>query len=396
MHKTLASRLSARFMFDGSQLFQYIQRKGEIQRSLLEDLVLHDQILIPTPDFLTADGLALIIGEKAVIDLLEQDRLKFIRTRSSLCYVRGSEKAGSLAVFSDPEKKKAIDSEIDESASAGLDIIDHLLKDRKKLESLLTQKTIDIPSSDILEAVRDDAMIDFRNSSTWSSHFEHVDQNMFLLPGIPKMGVRVIGMNSEPLEDPINTLLSLVLYNSDLHLGKKFNCTSISPSFPVGDVLRLKSLRKNDSKEALWNLFEMNSVPDFCSVDLSDYEHFNSLHRATVSKNAQTFREWFHSQKSWEEDEIIREYISVLNDVPWTERLPTKALRFLVTTGLGLVPGLEPGIGLAASALEAFGFDKVFSKASPKFFINDLRQLDKTKGLQKIDTRGLGFGKARL
>jgi len=395
MYKTLASRLSARFMFDGSHLSKYMQRKGEIQRSLLEDLVLHNQILIPTPDFLTAVGLVLIIGEKAVIDLLEQDRLKFIRTRSSLCYVRGSEKAGSLAVLSDPEKKKAIDSEIDKSASAGLDVMNNYLKDRKKLESLLTQKSIDIRSSDILEAVRDDAIIDFRNSATWSSHFEHVDQNMFLLPGIDKMGVRVIDMNSEPLEDPINTLLQLVLYNSDLHLGKKLDCTSISPSFPVGDVLRLKSLREKGSKEALWKLFEMNSVPDFCSVNLSDYEHFDSLHRATVSKNAQNFREWFHSQKSWEEDDIIREYISVLNSVPWTERLPTKALRFLVPTGLGLVPGMGQA-ALAASALDAFVFDKVFSKASPKFFINDLRQLEKTKGLQKIDTRGLGFGKARL
>ena len=394
MHKTLASRLSARFMVDGSHLDKYIQRKGEVQRSLLEDLVLHDQILIPTPDFLTADGLILIIGEKAVIDLLEQDRLRFIRTRSNLCYVRGSEKSGSLAVFGDPEKKKAQDSEIDESASAGLDVIDSLLKDRKKLESLLTQKSVDIPTSDILEAVREDAITDFRNSSTWSPRFEHVDQNTFLLPGIQKMGVRVIGMNADPLENPIDTLLSLVLYNSDLHLGNKLACTSISPSFPVGDVLRLKSLREVGSAEALWKLFEMNSVPDFSSVDLSDYEHFNSVHRVTVSKKAKSFREWFHSQESWEEGDIIREYISVLTDVPWTERLPSKALRFLVTTGLGLVPGIGQA-ALAASAIDAFAIDKVFSKASPKFFINDLRQLVKTKGLQKLDTKGLGFGKGR-
>ena len=140
----------------------------------------------------------------------------------------------------------------------------------------------------------------------------------------------------------------------------------------------------------LWKLFEMNSVPDFCSVDLSDYEHFNSLHRATVSKNAQTFREWFQSQKSWEEDDLIREYISVLNDVPWTERLPTKALRFLVTTGLGLVPGIGQA-SLAASALEAFAFDKVFSKASPKLFINDLRQLEKPKDCRKLTLGALAW-----
>lgn len=394
MYKTLASRLTARFMVNGSHLDQYIKRRGEIQRSLLEDLVLHDQVLIPTPDFLTADGLILIIGEKAVIDLLEQDRLKFVRTRSNLCYVRGSGKEGSLAVFYDPEKKKAQDSEIDESESAGLNIIQDILKDRRKLEQLLAERSVDIPTSDILEAVRDEAITDFKNSSTWKSQFEHVDPSLFLLPGIQKMGVRVIGMSPDPLVNPIDTLLSLTLYNSDLFLGKTLACTSISPSFPIGDVLRLKALREVGSAEALWKLFGVNSVPDFSSVDLRDYDHFNSLHTATVGKKAKSFREWFHSQESWIEDDVIKEYISVLNDVAWTERLPIKALRFLVTTGLGLVPGYGQA-AIAASALDALAFDKVFSKGSPKFFIDDLRQLAKIKGLRKLDTKGLGFGRVR-
>ena len=71
MYKTIASRLTANFQVDGSHLNRYLMRQSTVQKSLLEDLVLHDQILIPTPDFLTADGLILIIGEKGMIDLLE-------------------------------------------------------------------------------------------------------------------------------------------------------------------------------------------------------------------------------------------------------------------------------------------------------------------------------------
>jgi hypothetical protein len=78
MYRNIASRLTAHFQVDGSHLNRYLDRRSVVQKSLLEELVLHDQILIPTPDFLTADGLILITGEKGMIDLLESERFRFI------------------------------------------------------------------------------------------------------------------------------------------------------------------------------------------------------------------------------------------------------------------------------------------------------------------------------
>ena len=79
------------------------------------------------------------------------------------------------------------------------------------------------------------------------------------------------------------------------------------------------------------------------------------------------------------ENEILKEYLSIIQDVPWTQKLPTRILRFITTTVLGLIPGA----GQAASFVDSFVFDRIFQEGSPKFFIDDLRQLTKTKGLQQ-------------
>lgn len=383
MLRTIASRLTAQFQVDGSHLSRYLDRRITVQRSLLEDLVLHDQILVPTPDFLTADGLILIVGERAVLDLLESDRLKFIRTRSNLCFVRGSGKEGGLAVFGDPNKKKPQDAEIEEAVCAGLNVIHGQLKERKKLENLLVRQSLDVMTAEILDAVRKEAIADFKKSATWRWRFDFPNADLLVLPGVKKMQAKVIGMDPDPLGNPVDTLLSLVLYNADFYLGRKFDCISTSPFFPIGDVLRIKALRATGRPDALWKLFEMNSVPDLSGIDLSEYDSFRTLHKVTLGGKAESFRKWFHSRETWDEGDILKEYLSVLQDVPWTQRLPTRVLRFIATTGLGFIPG----VGQAASFIDTFVFDRVFQRGSPKFFIDDLRQLARTKGLQQVNSR---------
>jgi hypothetical protein len=86
---TLSSRLTAFFNVDGGHLSRYIRRKATIANSLCEDVLLHDRVVIPTPDYLTACGLIQIVGERGVIELLEQGRLTFVRTKGLPCFVQG-------------------------------------------------------------------------------------------------------------------------------------------------------------------------------------------------------------------------------------------------------------------------------------------------------------------
>ena len=383
MFKTIASRLSARFQVDGSHLQRYLERSSLIKKAILEDLVLHDRILIPTPDFLTADGLILILGERGMIELLESERVQFLRTRSTLGFVRGKEKDGGLAVFGDPDRKKPQDANLDESIGAGLSVIEGKLKEKNILEDLLLQSSIDIETSEILEAVRRESISDFKKSAMWKTRFAFPNPDLVALPGIKKMQVKVIGMNPDPLSNVIDTLLELASYNSDLYLAEKFGCTDASPFFPIGDLLRIKTLRSSGRSDALWNLFEINNIPDFSNVDLIEENRFSELHKVTLSSKAISFRKWFHSHETWSERDIFKEYIAVIQEIPWTQKLPTRILRFITTTGLGFIPG----VGQVASFVDSFMFDRAFKKESPKFFIDDLRQLAKTKGLQQGASR---------
>ena len=89
MFRTISSRLTAQFNVDGGHLQRYLDNKSIITKSFCEDLILHDQILVPTQDYLTACGLILIIGEKGFIELIERDKLKFIRTRRGFGFISG-------------------------------------------------------------------------------------------------------------------------------------------------------------------------------------------------------------------------------------------------------------------------------------------------------------------
>ena len=313
-----------------------------------------------------------------MIELLEAERLKFVRTRSGLGFVRGKGKDGGLGVFSDPERKRPQDANLDESIKAGLGVIEGRLKEKNILSKLLLQNSINIETSELLEAVRRESILDFKESAMWNPRFSLPNPDRVALPGIKNMQVKVIGMDPDPLGNPIDTLLELASYNSDLYLAEKFECINASPFFPIGDYLRIKARRTSAQSDALWNLFEINDIPDFSDVDFAEEEKFSELHNATLSSKAKSFRRWFHSRESWTERDILKEYLAVIQEVPWTQRLPTRILRFITTTGLGFIPG----VGQVASFVDSFIIDRAFGGDSPKFFIDDLRQLAKTKGLQ--------------
>ena len=81
--EVLAGDLSATFNLDGGHLHRFIERRVRIAQVVCEQLLLHDQILIPTQDYVAAAGLIRILGERNVISLLEANQLRFVRMRDS-------------------------------------------------------------------------------------------------------------------------------------------------------------------------------------------------------------------------------------------------------------------------------------------------------------------------
>ena len=186
------------------------------------------------------------------------------------------------------------------------------------------------------------------------------------------MTVRVIGPDFNPENNIIDTYLSLARYNSDLLLAKKFNTTNISPFYPIGDIITLKLNRiQQESADwnSFWSLLEINKVPDFSTIDFSDKKTTQDLINLLSSKKALSFRKWFHSLGAVNKNELIYEYISLLKEVHWIDKLPTKSFRFVVSTLAGVT---IPPLGSAIDLFDTFVVDLLTKKNSAKYFLDDL------------------------
>ncbi|MEI7636827.1 MAG: hypothetical protein WCJ37_05935 [Syntrophus sp. (in: bacteria)] len=206
------------------------------------------------------------------------------------------------------------------------------------------------------------------------------------------MQVRVIGPGAKPAENPVDALLALASYNVELHLSRTFSCDTTSSSSPIGDLLEIKARRLAGAtvKSAnLWSLLEVNGIPELGEANLADKDTLADFLRTRSTRNAEQFREWFHKNGELKEREVLREYISLLREVPWVQSLPLKVLRFVVTTGLGFIPP----IGQVVSFLDTFMVEKVFRGRSPRFFVDDLSTFyGRIKLQQNQYTRSLRSG----
>lgn len=381
MHKTVSSRLTAHFNVDGGHLKRYLSRKPIITKSFCEDLILHDQILIPTQDYLTACGLILTIGERGFIEIIERGMLKFIRTRGGFGFISGKG-TGEIGIFGDPNHKKPLDAPLEKSVEAGLKVIEDRIKDKKKLLEIIIQNSISIEWSKILKAVKREAVQDLKYTNLWKPEYESNNPDFIVFPVKNKIQVRVIGPGHDPMKNIEDALLALTLYNSDLYLAEKYECENTSPFYPVGDLLEIKKNRifkTTGYSGKFWSLLEINGVPDLSQIDLSQGSNFRDILDIVAKKNASDFRDWFHTNSASSEKEILREYLIILKQIPWIQRLPSKALRFIITSGLGFIPGL----GQAITFFDSFIVDRLFRDKSPKFFIDDLTSVTGSIKLQQ-------------
>lgn len=385
MHKTVSSRLAAFWNVDGSHLTRYIERKSVIIKSFCEDLILHDQILIPTQDYLTACGLILIIGEKGFIELLERDKLKFIRTRGAMGFASGKGPS-ELCNFYIENKQHPSVSPIEESVDSGLKVIEDSIKEKKKLHELIVQNSFPVESSTILKTVKRESVLDLKCTNLWRSKYESNNPSFIILPKKNKIQVQVLG-DDRPGKNIGTALLALATYNSDLYLAERFKCQNTSPFYPAGDLLDIKQnrlLKNTGYSDKFWALLEVNGVPDLSQIDLAQDSNMSVFLKAVTNKNANDFRNWFHENQELNEKEILREYIGVLRQVPLVQKQPLKTLRFVVTTSAGFVPILSQII----SSFDAFVVDRLFRGKSPKFFIDDLTNIGGDLKLKSLPRTG--------
>jgi hypothetical protein len=373
MLKVLAGELSATFNIDGQHFDRYIGRKISVVGSLCDQLLLHDQILIPTQDYLTAAGLIRIIGEHNVLTLLGEERISFIRLRGAFGYVRGTGDDGRLLTFNSPNVPSSMP--IDQSVAAGLSVIDNEYKERKRLPELLISRSYEIEMQTAVDATHVDTYTDLFQTALWKEEYRLPNPELLALPGAEKMGVRVIGPGTDVSKSVIDACLALGLMNIELYLAKKYGCENVSTASPIGDCVSLKLSRLTGEKaayEKLWNFLEVVGIPEISGPLLADQKEMAKFIKLTRGRDAEGFRQWFSEKSDLTDKDILKAYIDLLHETPWIQGKVGRTLRIAASLGLGAL-GLGLLVDAAASVVDSFVVDKVVHVKGAKFFLENLR-----------------------
>jgi len=383
--RTLAANMSVVFNIDGQQLNRFLKHNIPSVQIFIESILIHDEIIIPIQDYLSLAALIHLLGEPAVLQLLELGCLKFVRLKGMLGYFRGSEEDGNLLALG-TLGKKAFDATRTEAINAAFSVLSTSLENHKLLLDLAIQATNEMEMSSIVGEIREEAYADLQNTSLWHDSYSLGDTQLKKLPGLEPMSVRTLGLGSNPEKDVIDGLLSIALANIELCLAQKLNCIDSSTASPIGHILKIKAKRilpTIESAEAFTYLREITNIPNIGGAVLEDRSLFQKILNLRESRNGEQFRQWFHANSRSDEKTLATEYIKLLHDIPLIQSKKSRVMRFVVTSSIGAIPGIGTLLGIGAGAVDSFFIENWLKGNSPKFFIDDLRRF---KGLSK------GFG----
>jgi hypothetical protein len=345
-------------------------------KQLISNTLLYDEIVIPTQDFLGYGILVDALGERGVLDLLEAGRLKFLRVKSSICYAPGGRGLMAYGSLRKDKKPKPDMAPLNEAISWALGGSNAPTRD-PLLFSLAEQNTREINMP--IQEIRHETYMDVLNSPSLREAFCLRNSDLDNLAGINLKQIRVYsGPDVNCSGDEIDTLLSIAEANLELRLRELAGCSDSSTLSPVGHLLKAKaerSLGGLDAAEAFAVLREIADVPDVGEGVLNKQATVGELLKVSRSRSGEQFRKWFHENCRDSPIATGKEYAALLRDVPRIQSMPVKVLRFIITSGLGAIPGIGLILGLATGAVDSFFIEKWLRGNFPKYFIDNLRQI---------------------
>jgi len=190
------------------------------------------------------------------------------------------------------------------------------------------------------------------------------------------------------IKDPVDVVLRVAELNMELLMASQAGGSDLFTAEGGDELLREKLKRAGADESmlaAFTSLLELNSVPDI-RPPLSEGDlEFDTVWELRRSSEAVQFREWLREASPSDNRELERAYVAAISKEPRADRWPTKAIRIIVTTAAGLIPGVGGLIGgVGAGVVDSFFIDRWLDGYSPKLFIDELQKLE----LQEVNSDG--------
>jgi hypothetical protein len=340
-----------------------------------DSLLLYDEVIVPTDDFLSVAVLVGVMGVEPILALVESGALQIVRTKGFLAYVGNGGGLLGSNVSRPGGIRLPISAHLDEAmfeVMIGLNNVD------KKAAQRLTDAFMPITREKALsiddKTVRAEIYHNILESDTLRAAFSGGDLSR--IPGINPNEVRTYDAlsGSAEDEDQIALLLRLAHATLEIHLAAYADCRDLSTANPIGELIRAKQQSNGSLHSGMLTIKELADIPSTVDWVLEDPKRLNNLVKLRETPAGRGFREWIHEVVDDKNDEIAKAYVALLRREPRTASLPARLVRFLMTSGWSV---LEPISGTAASMVDGFVVDRFLAARSPKFFIDQLTRLPK-------------------
>ena len=240
----------------------------------LDGLLLYDDVVVPTQDFLSLTLLVGVLGQRGVIELLEGSDLRFIRLKGGVAYVGNGRGLEPFEMLDEDQKPTACFASAEAAISWALSGLNPAPTDPALPKSVLARTTT-VDANQLRNELRHETYMDILKSPHLKNLFAIRNKDLDRLVGIGPGEVRCFGGPDADSRknDEIDMVLDICAANVELRLAQFAKCEDSSTANSVGHLLRAKLDRTFGDKvpfESLVHLMELEKIPDVASVVLEN------------------------------------------------------------------------------------------------------------------------------
>lgn len=356
---------------------------------LSSQLLLYEQVLIPTHDFGIVPALLSWLGVDLLEDMLKSHALKFVRQARHLGYVGNGNgistfeiHAGDAPLPWHEEARFALSPRAIELQLAN-GAVSLTESERDRLSALTLHKSVDIPydAKSFTNHVVGETYRDILESQSLAAYVRRANKvrpdkaiDLTWLPQVGPAQLRTLGRDGA-VNDPIDLVLAIAEINMQIMIAQKEHDADLHAAPGTENLLREKLRRAGVSTTALdgfIQLLELNSLPDIRQPLLAGEVTPAELWTVRQTNRGRRFRQWLREAQTQDARELEKAYVDALAQRNLGDNLPLRVLRFAVTSTAGFLSG--PG-GIIAGAFDSFFFESWLKGFSPRIFFDDLRHL---------------------
>jgi hypothetical protein len=360
---------------------------------LASQLLLYEHILIPTNDFAAVPALINWLGLENFEEALDSKALGFLRRRGVLGYLSEGNGLNLVGFTDSPENpyrdwwRRTLFGDISEAVELqlryGAPNLDVVEQDRILEKVLMNSKAVELDNDVFINQVTTASYNDIADTpelltffSNLAVKFGHKAGDALAMNRLPGIGRGQMLTEAEGVaQDPIQLVLKVGEVNMQLVLADFAGGTDLHVSPGAEQILRQKLVRAgliSGMSEGFARILKLKKIPDIRvavqsgSLTLEDIWDFR---RRRVAKR---FRKWLSEAKIEEADDLERLYVESLENSSFVDSLPSRIIRFVVTTAAGVAnPIVGGGVGIA----DSFFVSRFLGGYHPKLMFDRLAKL---------------------